>query len=79
MEPLRWGIGFGLPIDNARWMGYLDEGAGFWAGWGGSMSIADTNKKVSFGFTPCLMEEGAIGAERSQILVRSLSDLISRL
>ena len=57
VEPLRWGIGFGLPIDNASWMGYLDEGACFWAGWGGSMSIADTNKKVSFGYTPCLMEE----------------------
>ena len=79
VEPLRWGIGFGLPIDNASWMGYLDEGACFWAGWGGSMSIADTNKKVSFGYTPCLMEEGAIGAERSQNLVRSLSDLISKL
>ena len=25
VEPLRWGIGFGLPIDNASWMGYLDE------------------------------------------------------
>ena len=79
VEPLRWGIGFGLPIDNASWMGYLDEGACFWAGWGGSMSIADTNKKVSFGYTPCLMEEGAIGAERSQNLVRSLSNLISEL
>ena len=78
-EPLRWGIGFGLPINNASWMGYLEEGACFWAGWGGSMSIADTNKKVSFGYTPCLMEEGAIGAERSQNLVRALSHLISEL
>ena len=79
VEPLRWGIGFGLPIDNVSWMGYLEEGACFWAGWGGSMSIADTNKKVSFGYTPCLMEEGAIGAERSQNLVRALSNLISEL
>ena len=79
VEPLRWGVGFGLPIDNVSWMGYLEEGACFWAGWGGSMSIADTNKKVSFGYTPCLMEEGAIGAERSQNLVRALSNLISEL
>ena len=79
VEPLRWGIGFGLPIDNVSWMGYLEEGACFWAGWGGSMSIADTNKRVSFGYAPCLMEEGAIGAERSQNLVRALSDLISDL
>tara|TARA_Y100000746_G_scaffold70203_1_gene58500 strand:- start:2157 stop:3305 length:1149 start_codon:yes stop_codon:yes gene_type:complete len=79
VEPLRWGIGFGLPIDNVSWMGYLEEGACFWAGWGGSMSIADTNKKVSFGYTPCLMEEGAIGAERSQNLVRSLANQISKL
>ena len=79
VEPLRWGIGFGLPINNASWMGYLEEGACFWAGWGGSMSIADTRKKVSFGYTPCLMEEGAIGAERSQNLVRTLANLISDL
>ena len=79
VEPLRWGIGFGLPIENVSWMGYLEEGACFWAGWGGSMSIAETNKKVSFGYSPCLMEEGAIGAERSQNLVRALSDLISDL
>ena len=79
VEPLRWGIGFGLPIDNVSWMGYLEEGACFWAGWGGSMSIADTNKSVSFGYAPCLMEEGAIGAERSQNLVRELSNLISDL
>ena len=79
VEPLRWGIGFGLPINNASWMGYLEEGACFWAGWGGSMSIADTNKRVSFGYTPCLMEEGAIGAERSQNLVRALANLISEL
>ncbi len=79
VEPLRWGIGFSLPIDNASWMGYLEEGACFWAGWGGSMSIADTNKKVSFGYAPCLMEEGAIGVERSQNLVRTLSDLIAKL
>ena len=79
VEPLRWGIGFGLPIDNASWMGYLEEGACFWAGWGGSMSIADTNKKVSFGYTPCLMEEGAFGGERSHNLVRALSNLISEL
>ena len=43
------------------------------------MSIADTNKRVSFGYAPCLMEEGAIGAERSQNLVRELSNLISDL
>ena len=78
-EPFRWGIGFALPLDNVSWMGYLEEGACFWAGWGGSMSIADTNKNVSFGYTPCLMEEGAIGGDRSQNLVRALSNLISDL
>ena len=79
VEPLRWGIGFGLPIHNISWMGFLEEGACFWAGWGGSMSIAETNKKISFGYAPCLMEEGAIGAERSQNLVRSLANQISKL
>ncbi|MDC3323395.1 beta-lactamase family protein [Gammaproteobacteria bacterium] len=79
VEPLRWGIGFALPIDNASWMGFLDEGACFWAGWGGSMSIADTTKRISFGYTPCLMEEGAIGSARSQNLVKALANQISKL
>ena len=77
--PLRWGIGFALPIDNASWTGYLEEGACFWAGWGGSLSIADTTKKVSFGYSPCLAEEGSIGAERSQNLVKALARQISNL
>ena len=79
VEPVRWGIGFGLPINNISWFGYLEEGACFWAGWGGSMSIADTKKKVSLGYSPCMMEEGAIGAARSQNLVRALADQLSKL
>ena len=79
VEPLRWGIGFGLPIENASWMGYLEEGACFWAGWGGSISIADTTKRVSFGYSPCLMEEDVIGAERSQNLVSALASQIAVL
>ena len=79
VEPVRWGIGFGLPINNISWFGYLEEGACFWAGWGGSMSIADTQKKVSLGYSPCMMEEGAIGAARSQNLVRALADQLSKL
>ncbi len=79
VEPLRWGIGFSLPINNRSWMGYLDEGACFWAGWGGSMSIADTTKKVSFGYSPCLMEEDPIGGARSQNLVKALASQITKL
>ena len=79
-EPLRWGIGFALPVNNSTWHSYFtgDQGC-FWAGWGGSMSIADMEKKVSFGYTPYMMEEGAIGAERSMNLGKSLSDQLLKL
>jgi len=43
------------------------------------MSIADMEKKVSFGYTPYMMEEGALGAERSQNLGRALSNQLSKL
>jgi CubicO group peptidase (beta-lactamase class C family) len=79
-EPLRWGIGFALPINNSTWHSYFTgDQVCFWAGWGGSMSIADMEKKVSFGYTPYMMEEGAIGAERSMNLGKSLSDQLSKL
>lgn len=79
-EPLRWGIGFALPINNSTWHSYFtSDQVCFWAGWGGSMSIADMEKKVSFGYTPYMMEEGAIGAERSMNLGKSLSDQLSKL
>ena len=79
VEPLRWGIGFALPIENATWHSFLGEKSCFWAGWGGSMSIADMEKKISFGYSPYLMEEGALGAERSMNLVRDLGNLIESI
>ena len=79
VEPLRWGIGFALPIENATWHSFLGEKSCFWAGWGGSMSIADMEKKISFGYSPYLMEEGALGAERSMNLVRDLGNLIKSI
>lgn len=79
VEPLRWGIGFALPIENATWHKYLGDKSCFWAGWGGSISIADMDKRISFGYTPYMMEEGALGAERSNNLVKDLGKLISSI
>ena len=79
VEPLRWGIGFALPIENATWHNFLGPKSCFWAGWGGSLSIADMEKKISFGYSPYLMEEGALGAERSMNLVRDLGKLINSI
>ena len=33
VEPLRWGIGFGLPIDNIIGWDTLKKVLAFWAGW----------------------------------------------
>jgi CubicO group peptidase (beta-lactamase class C family) len=80
IEPLRWGIGFALPIQNSIWHGFFTvDQVCFWSGWGGSMSIADMEKRVSFGYTPCMMEPGVIGSERSLNLGRSLADQLKKL
>src|SRR6266700_429671 len=62
--PLRWGIGYGLPRpDLLPWI--PDERICFWGGWGGSMIIMDTGRRMTISYIMNKMGGGIIGSERS--------------
>ncbi|MBN44633.1 MAG: serine hydrolase [Rhodobiaceae bacterium] len=72
---IRWGIGFGLPVKNDSWMGYFNNNQiCYWAGWGGSLSIADRENNSSLGYTPIKMEEDLFGEDRTNSIVRAYVD-----
>ena len=62
--PLRWGIGYGLPRpDLLPWI--PDEKICFWGGWGGSMIIMDTGRRMTISYMMNKMAPGIIGSDRS--------------
>ena len=67
--PLRWGIGYGLP---QPWtLPYLpdDPGICFWGGYGGSMIIIDTTRKLTLAYMMNRMAAGIIGSATSGALI----------
>jgi CubicO group peptidase (beta-lactamase class C family) len=68
MTPLRFGIGYGLPVPETA--PYIPEGRiCFWGGWGGSLVIVDCDRKMVISYMMNVMEPGVIGGERSAALV----------
>ena len=68
--PLRFGIGFALP--EAETVPYVPQGRScYWGGWGGSEIIADTDRRVTFGYMMNNMAAGIIGSDRSETYVRA--------
>jgi CubicO group peptidase (beta-lactamase class C family) len=62
--PLRLGIGYGLPRpDLLPWL--PDERICFWGGWGGSMIIMDTGRRMTISYMMNKMAPGIIGSDRS--------------
>jgi CubicO group peptidase (beta-lactamase class C family) len=62
--PLRRGIGFGLPrADVLSWA--PDEKICFWGGWGGSVIVMDTGRRMTFSYMMNKMGPGIIGSDRS--------------
>ena len=62
--PLRWGIGYGLPIPVVLpWI--PDERICFWGGWGGSMIVMDTDRRMTLSYIMNKMGAGIIGSDRS--------------
>lgn len=53
-SPLRWGIGYALPDQDAPvWPG---SRASYWGGWGGSLVVVDQESRVSFAYMMNRME-----------------------
>jgi CubicO group peptidase (beta-lactamase class C family) len=69
--PLRFGIGYGLPEPTT--LPYLptDPGICFWGGYGGSMIIVDTERRMTVAYMMNKMNAGIIGSPRSGALIAS--------
>jgi CubicO group peptidase (beta-lactamase class C family) len=67
--PLKFGIGYGLPV--AETIPYLPSDARicFWGGWGGSVIINDLDRRMSFAFMMNRMAQGIIGGATAAALL----------
>jgi len=75
--PLRLGIGYGLPRpDLLPWL--PDERICFWGGWGGSMIIMDTGRRMTISYMMNKMAPGIIGSDRSATYGQAIYDAVSR-
>ena len=75
--PLRWGIGYGLPRpDVLPWI--PDERICFWGGWGGSMIIMDTGRRMTISYMMNKMAPGIIGSDRSAAYGQAIYDAVNR-
>jgi CubicO group peptidase (beta-lactamase class C family) len=61
--PLRFGIGYGLPLPELPWV--PDGKICFWGGWGGSIIQMDLDRKMTFAYMMNKMGAGVIGSDRS--------------
>jgi CubicO group peptidase (beta-lactamase class C family) len=69
--PLRFGIGFGLPILET--VPYLpDERICFWGGWGGSVIAMDLGRRMTISYMMNKMGPGVIGSDRSEAYVSAI-------
>jgi CubicO group peptidase (beta-lactamase class C family) len=67
--PLRFGIGYGLPQPETLPYLPIDPGICFWGGWGGSMIIVDTTRKMTLAYMMNRMSPGIIGSPTSAALI----------
>ncbi|MBO0728404.1 MAG: beta-lactamase family protein [Acidimicrobiaceae bacterium] len=67
--PLRFGIGFGLPVPET--VPYIPDGqVCFWGGWGGSVIIMDLERRMTFSYMMNRMAAGIIGSPRAESYLR---------
>jgi CubicO group peptidase (beta-lactamase class C family) len=74
--PLRYGIGYGLPIPET--LPYLpDEKICFWGGWGGSVILMDVGRRMTIAYMMNKMGAGIIGSDRAEQYVRAIYAAVS--
>ncbi|KAK3191590.1 hypothetical protein K4F52_002405 [Lecanicillium sp. MT-2017a] len=73
---LTFGLGFGLPNpdSNKKWIpgGRIC----YWGGWGGSIAIMDTERKMTMSYTMNRMEPGTTGSRRTEAYVRAVYEAL---
>jgi CubicO group peptidase (beta-lactamase class C family) len=74
--PLRFGIGYGLPVPVLLpWL--PDERICYWGGWGGSMIIMDTGRRMTISYMMNKMGPGIIGSDRSAAYGQAIYDALA--
>ena len=69
--PLRLGIGYGLPL--AALAAYIpDEKICFWGGWGGSVILMDTGRRMTVSYMMNKMGAGVVGSDRSAAYLQAI-------
>ncbi|OJD14486.1 hypothetical protein AJ78_05170 [Emergomyces pasteurianus Ep9510] len=78
--PIRWGIGFALPLQAmAPFLPEDTERICFWGGWGGSLAIADLERRMTITYMMNKMGPGIIGSSRSDAYVRAIYAALASL
>jgi len=74
--PLRWGIGYALP--DPAGVPFIPPGRTcFWGGWGGSMIIMDTDRRLTISYLMNKMQPGLIGSAASAAYCGAVYELLS--
>ncbi|MES2950381.1 MAG: serine hydrolase domain-containing protein [Pseudomonadota bacterium] len=74
--PLKMGMGYGLPLPQV--LPFIPEGRiCFWGGWGGSMVIVDTERRMTFAYMMNKMAPGLVGGPIAAALVQRVYQLLS--
>jgi CubicO group peptidase (beta-lactamase class C family) len=74
--PLRFGIGYGLPLADT--IPYIPDGKiCFWGGWGGSLIIMDTDRRLTIAYMMNKMGAGVIGSDRGARYVQAVYDAVT--
>jgi CubicO group peptidase (beta-lactamase class C family) len=74
--PLRFGIGYGLPVPDA--LPFIPDGRiCFWGGWGGSLIIMDTGRRMTISYMMNKMGSGVVGSDRGAEYVKTVYDAVA--
>src|SRR5262245_5568154 len=74
--PLRLGIGYGLHRRDL--LPYVpDERICFWGGWGGSIILMDTGRRMTFSYMMNKMGPGVVGSDRSSEYGQAIYDALA--
>ncbi len=75
--PLKMGMGYGLPLPQV--LPFIPEGRiCFWGGWGGSMVIVDTERRMTIAYMMNKMAPGLVGGPICAALVDKVYRLLHK-
>lgn len=76
--PLVLGLGYGLP--QPQTVPFLPPGRiAFWGGWGGSLVVADADRRMSFAYMMNKMAPGLVGGPNAATLAACIYGILARV